>query len=291
MSPLDMPPRVTSFERHALEREGLAVPAASGISLTSLGRPIAGSTSRYADAHGNPAPPQHLGRLWVRGPGVMHGYLGQPEVTAQVLQEGWCDTGDQGFFYAEDLYLFGRATDIIIIRGRNYDPAQIEHRLHGIAGLRAGCTVAFGMADLAAVRIASWCWPSIASHHRQRSRRALKPRARRRFKHRATCIFPSWSCCRREPYRAPPPVKCVGVRPGGYGTLRNCNHLERRDCLRCSGKPWRAYGRITKPAKNVNDREAQRAPGASSRVDCGWRARRTCHGTDPGHGRCAGGRR
>ena len=41
---------------------------------------------------------------------------------------------------------------------------------------------AFGMADLAAVRIASWCWPSIGPHHRQRSRRALKPRARRRFK-------------------------------------------------------------------------------------------------------------
>jgi acyl-CoA synthetase (AMP-forming)/AMP-acid ligase II len=78
----------------------------------------------------------------------MHGYFGQPEVTAQVLQEGWCDTGDQGFFYAEELYLFGRATDMIIIRGRNYDPAQIEHCLHGIAGLRAGCTVAFGIADL-----------------------------------------------------------------------------------------------------------------------------------------------
>ena len=148
MSPLDMPPRFTSFERHAMEREGLAVPASSGISLTSLGRPIAGVDVEIRDAHGNPTPPQHLGRLWVRGHGVMHGYLGQPEATAQVLQEGWCDTGDQGFFYAEDLYLCGRATDMIIIRGRNYDPAQIEHCLHGLAGLRAGCTVAFGIADL-----------------------------------------------------------------------------------------------------------------------------------------------
>jgi acyl-CoA synthetase (AMP-forming)/AMP-acid ligase II len=78
----------------------------------------------------------------------MHGYLGQPEATAQVLQEGWCDTGDQGFLYAEDLYLFGRATDMIIIRGRNHDPAQIEHCLNGIVGLRAGCIVAFGVADL-----------------------------------------------------------------------------------------------------------------------------------------------
>jgi acyl-CoA synthetase (AMP-forming)/AMP-acid ligase II len=77
----------------------------------------------------------------------MHGYFGQPEATAQVLQEGWCDTGDQGFFYAEDLYLSGRATDMIIIRGRNHDPAQIEHCLNGIAGLRAGCIVAFGIAD------------------------------------------------------------------------------------------------------------------------------------------------
>jgi acyl-CoA synthetase (AMP-forming)/AMP-acid ligase II len=147
MSPLDLPPRFTSFDRHALEREGLAVPVSSGISLTSLGRPIAGVDVEIRDVHGNPALPQHLGRLWVRGPGVMHGYLDQPEATAQVLQEGWCDTGDQGFFYAENLYLFGRVTDMIIIRGRNHDPAQIEHCLHGLAGLRAGCTVAVGIAD------------------------------------------------------------------------------------------------------------------------------------------------
>jgi acyl-CoA synthetase (AMP-forming)/AMP-acid ligase II len=148
MSPLDLPPRFTSFERHALEYDGRAVPASSGVSLTSLGRPVFGVEVEVRDAHGHAAPPQHLGRLWVRGPGVMHGYLGQPEATAQVLQEGWCDTGDQGFFYAEDLYLFGRATDMIIIRGRNHDPAQIEHCLNGIAGLRAGCIVAFGVADV-----------------------------------------------------------------------------------------------------------------------------------------------
>jgi acyl-CoA synthetase (AMP-forming)/AMP-acid ligase II len=149
MSPFDMPPRVTSFNRCVLEREGMAVPDASGVHLTSLGRPIAGVDVEIRDAHGSPSPPRHLGRLWVRGHGVMQGYLDQPEATRQVLQEGWCDTGDQGVFYGEELYLFGRAIDVMIIRGRNHDPAQIEHCLDGIAGLRPGCAVAFGIADLA----------------------------------------------------------------------------------------------------------------------------------------------
>jgi fatty-acyl-CoA synthase len=149
MAPFDMPPRATSFNRGVLEREGRAVPDASGVHLTSLGPPIAGVDVEIRDAHGSPLPPQHLGRLWVRGHGVMQGYLDQPEATRQVLQEGWCDTGDQGVFYEEELYLCGRATDVMIIRGRNHDPAQIEHCLDGIAGLRPGCAVAFGMADLA----------------------------------------------------------------------------------------------------------------------------------------------
>ncbi|MCZ6874210.1 MAG: AMP-binding protein [bacterium] len=148
LSSFDAPPRFTSFNRHALERKGRAMAAHSGIQLAALGQPLAGVEVEIREVHGEALPPGHLGRLWVRGPGVMQGYLDQPQATRQVLQAGWCDTGDQGFFHDGQLYLFGRVSDIIIIRGHNHDPAQIERSLHGIAGLRAGCAVAFGIADV-----------------------------------------------------------------------------------------------------------------------------------------------
>ena len=66
MSPLDMPPRITSFERHALERGSGGAGGLRDIPdiLRTADR---GVDVEVRDAHGNPAPPQHLGRLWVRG--------------------------------------------------------------------------------------------------------------------------------------------------------------------------------------------------------------------------------
>ena len=194
-----------------------------------------------------------------------------------MLQEGWCDTGDQGFFYAEDLYPFGRATDIIIIRGRNYDPGRSNTACTALPACGRDVQ-AFGMADLRSVRIASWCWPSIAAP----SPGAGAPEAESQAAIQASCNLHLSELVLLPPGTLPRTSSGKMRRREAWRLWHagNCNHLERRDCLRCSGKPWRAYGRITKPAKNVNDREAQRAPGASSRVDCGWRARRTCHGTD-----------
>ena len=78
----------------------------------------------------------------MRGPSVMEGYLGRPEATARVLREGWLDTGDLGFLHHGELFLTGRAKDLVILRGRNYSPAEIEHAVEGIAGVRSGCCVA-----------------------------------------------------------------------------------------------------------------------------------------------------
>ena len=72
----------------------------------------------------------------------MEGYLGDPEATAAVLRDGWLDTGDLGFLHDGELYLTGRAKDVVILRGRNYAPEEIEQAVDGVPGVRTGCAVA-----------------------------------------------------------------------------------------------------------------------------------------------------
>jgi len=80
----------------------------------------------------------------VKGPSVMAGYFGRPDVTAAALRDGWLDTGDVGFELDGELYISGRAKELIILRGANHAPHEFEEALEGLAGVRAGCAVAVG---------------------------------------------------------------------------------------------------------------------------------------------------
>jgi len=110
--------------------------------IVSVGRPLPGFRLSVRDPHGRELPPGRVGRLWVSGPSLMQGYLGDPESTARALRAGWLDTGDLGFLDDGELYLTGRAKDLIILRGRNHSPAEIEQAVDSLPGARAGCAVA-----------------------------------------------------------------------------------------------------------------------------------------------------
>ncbi|MFE7356174.1 type I polyketide synthase [Streptomyces sp. NPDC057543] len=77
------------------------------------------------------------GELWVSGPGVMAGYHGRPEATAEVLRDGWFRTGDLATIDAlGGLAVTGRASDLIIRGGVNIHPSEVEavlRRLPGVA--------------------------------------------------------------------------------------------------------------------------------------------------------------
>ncbi|AXE76403.1 type I polyketide synthase [Streptomyces atratus] len=77
------------------------------------------------------------GELWVNGPGVMAGYHGRPEATAEVLRDGWFRTGDLARIDAfGGLSITGRASDLIIRGGVNIHPSEVEavlRRLPGVA--------------------------------------------------------------------------------------------------------------------------------------------------------------
>jgi acyl-CoA synthetase (AMP-forming)/AMP-acid ligase II len=112
--------------------------------VVSVGVPVPGVEIEVRGAAGEELPERRLGRLFVRGPSVMQGYLGQREATARALHEGWLDTGDLGFIEGGELYVHGRAKDLVIVRGANHAPDELEGPLEEVAGIRRGCAVAVG---------------------------------------------------------------------------------------------------------------------------------------------------
>ncbi len=132
-SALDAPFRTTRFDRAALA-EGRAVPDPGGVELVSLGTPLPGMAVD--------APVDAVGPVRVRGPSLMAGYLHQPERTAAAFRDGWLDTGDLGFLHGGELYVTGRAKDLLILRGRNHAPHEIEQAVDAVEGVRTGCAAA-----------------------------------------------------------------------------------------------------------------------------------------------------
>jgi fatty-acyl-CoA synthase len=96
----------------------------------SVGRVTLGITLRIQDEAGNPLPQGAPGQIWVAGGSVVSGYWNAPELTAAVIRDGWLDTGDIGYLDADGyLYLQGRSRDLIISKGQNIYPAEVENVL------------------------------------------------------------------------------------------------------------------------------------------------------------------
>ncbi|MCF8146694.1 MAG: long-chain fatty acid--CoA ligase [Deltaproteobacteria bacterium] len=98
----------------------------------SIGVPIPGFEARIVDEKDTDVPPGGVGELIVKGPGVMKGYLNQPEATAEALRGGWLHTGDLAR-QDEDGYIFivDRKKELIIRGGYNVYPREIEEVLYG----------------------------------------------------------------------------------------------------------------------------------------------------------------
>lgn len=96
----------------------------------SVGRVTLGYALRVQDAEGHPVPQGVVGEIWVAGGSVVSGYWNAPELTASVIRDGWINTGDVGLLDPEGyVYLRGRSRDLIISKGQNIYPAEIENVL------------------------------------------------------------------------------------------------------------------------------------------------------------------
>lgn len=140
--------RVERFDRSALAGQAMARPAngadaSESIELVSVGRPLDGVGLRVTDEDGREVAADTLGRIEVGGRSLFDGYDDEP---AGATSPGtWFDTGDTGFLHGGELFLYGRAKDVIILRGRKYAPQEIEAALNGLPGIRRGCVAAVGV--------------------------------------------------------------------------------------------------------------------------------------------------
>jgi acyl-CoA synthetase (AMP-forming)/AMP-acid ligase II len=118
------------------------------MAVVSVGRAVPGHYVAVVDESGAPVPERDVGHVVVLGNSVMKGYFEDDEATARVLRDGWLWTGDLGYFADQNLYLTGRAKDVIIIRGRNLYAEDLESVAERVSGVRPGSAVAFGVSSV-----------------------------------------------------------------------------------------------------------------------------------------------
>ena len=139
-----------TVDRTILEQERYAAPVEEGAegskSFALLGRAIPGLELRICDpTTGQPMAEREVGELEIRGTSVTPGYYKHPDATEALFHDGWMRTGDLGYLVGEELVICGRIKDVIIVGGRNVFPEDVERVVEGVAGVRPGNVIAFGV--------------------------------------------------------------------------------------------------------------------------------------------------
>ena len=123
--------------------------------IVSCGVPLAGLDLKIVDPEGHFALESgRVGEIWLAGEGKCLGYWNNPEQTLKQFrarlvddspyEDGYLRTGDLGFMHEGELYVCGRIKDVIILRGQNYYPNDIENIVERSSSLiRHNCVAAF----------------------------------------------------------------------------------------------------------------------------------------------------
>ena len=128
-------------------RKGVALPsdAEDAIELVSCGVPFPEHELAIVDEDSNPVAERVVGQILSRGPSVNDGYYENPEATAESFKNGWLYSGDLGYRADGNLYICGRAKDLIILNGFNHYPQDREWVGGDRVGGRRGNVVAFSV--------------------------------------------------------------------------------------------------------------------------------------------------
>ncbi|ETK21803.1 non-ribosomal peptide synthetase [Pseudomonas sp. FH1] len=97
-------------------------------------------------------PDNSVGELWATGPSIAHGYWRNPEATAKTFVQHagrtWLRTGDLGFIRDGEVYITGRLKDLLIVRGHNLYPQDIEQTIEReVEVVRKGRVAAFTVTE------------------------------------------------------------------------------------------------------------------------------------------------
>ncbi|MCH2583298.1 MAG: fatty acyl-AMP ligase, partial [Planctomycetes bacterium] len=141
------------------ENEAVAVSAPAGDmqtrSLVSCGEPLGNTEVKIVDIKDDfkELPEGAIGEIWINGPSKCRGYWNRPELSRAIFEaklQGageesptWLRSGDLGFLHDGELYICGRTKDLIIVRGLNYYPQDVEMIVEQDPAIRKSCVAAF----------------------------------------------------------------------------------------------------------------------------------------------------
>lgn len=113
--------------------------------IVNCGKPLPDMDVEIRGEDGHARGDHQIGKVWCRGPSIMHSYFRNPEATEECLVDGWLDTGDMGYLADGYLFIVGRAKDMIIINGKNHWPQDIEWAVEQLPGFNHGDIAAFAV--------------------------------------------------------------------------------------------------------------------------------------------------
>jgi acyl-CoA synthetase (AMP-forming)/AMP-acid ligase II/aryl carrier-like protein len=147
--PVGSPLQTLSLDRHRMTVgdpvERVPHTHKDAIDLVSEGKPIPHSLVRIAGDDDQPLPDGRIGHVHISGANVTHGYYENPEANAAAFTaDRWLKTGDLGVVLEGNLYISGRAKEIIFVNGQNYYPHDLEAIAQRAQGLDLGKVVAAG---------------------------------------------------------------------------------------------------------------------------------------------------
>ncbi|HEX3915621.1 MAG TPA: AMP-binding protein [Steroidobacteraceae bacterium] len=150
------PPQNADFRWIRLNRHRLSVgstielhpaEARDALEVASVGHIVPNTELLITDDSRAGLPDETVGHILIRGPSVTSGYFGDPQATAAAIDaQGWVDTGDLGVIHEAELYIVGRAKEIIFVNGQNYYPYDLENIAQRAPGLDLNKVVAAGVA-------------------------------------------------------------------------------------------------------------------------------------------------
>jgi acyl-CoA synthetase (AMP-forming)/AMP-acid ligase II len=144
------PYQARRFNRHQLSAGAQPVELPAGaldaLALMSVGRAIPHCALRIVDDADQPLPEGRVGHIHIRGENVTPGYFEDPASNAaSFTADGWLRTGDLGLVRAGDLYITGRAKEILFVNGQNYYPHDLERIAEQTPGLEPGKIAVVGV--------------------------------------------------------------------------------------------------------------------------------------------------
>lgn len=146
--------RLDVIDGMKLSKNGRAIPstpnAKHAVTHVSCGQAIVDTAMMVLDENHHPLPDRHVGEIAIKSNCMLAAYHHRPDLQPFVaggIGDGFYLTGDRGYMADDELYIVGRAKDLIINAGKNVYPQDIEAIVNEVDGVKNGRAVVFGVPD------------------------------------------------------------------------------------------------------------------------------------------------